>query len=123
MKKIIVIIALFFVASCATAPKDISAAYVSPLKYKDYDCDQIALEGASIESRVNALYASLDNSAKADKRNTAIGAILFWPTLFFIDGDSPEGSEYSQLKGDYQALRTVAVQKKCALELKGQFEN
>ena len=93
------------------------------MKYKDYDCDQIALEGASIESRVNSLYASLDNASSKDKRNTAIGAILFWPTLFFIDGDSPEGSEYSQLKGDYQALRTVAVQKKCELELKGNFEN
>jgi hypothetical protein len=123
MKKIMIILSIIIVASCATAPKDISATYVSPLKYKDYDCDQIALEGASIESRVNFLYASLDNSAKADKRNTAISALLFWPTLFFIDGDSPQGAEYAQLKGEYQALRTVAVQKKCALELKGQFEN
>ena len=123
MKKIITIFFVILIASCATAPKDISAAYVSPLKYQDYDCGQIAMESANVERRVNNLYASLDKSAKGDKRNTAISAILFWPALFFIDGDSPEGAEYAQLKGEYQALQTVAVQKKCTVEFKGKFEN
>jgi hypothetical protein len=123
MKKLITVFFLLIVASCATAPKDISAAYISPLKYQAYDCDQIAMESANIERRVNILYASLESSSKGDKRNTVIGAILFWPTLFFIDGDSPEGAEYAQLKGEYQALQTVAVQKKCTIEFKGTFEN
>ena len=123
MKKIIIAFFVLIVASCATAPKDISAAYVSPLKYQDYDCDQVAMESANIERRVNSLYTSLESSAKGDKRNTAISVILFWPALFFIDGDSPEGAEYAQLKGEYQALQTVAVQKKCTIEFKGKFEN
>ena len=39
--------------------------------------------------------------------------ILFWPALFFLEGgDGPEAAEYAQLKGQYEALRTLAVQRK-----------
>jgi hypothetical protein len=37
--------------------------------------------------------------------------------LFFLEGgDGPEAAEYAQLKGEYEALRTAAVEKKCAME-------
>jgi hypothetical protein len=122
MKKITTIFLVFLVAACATSPKDITAAYVSPLKYADYDCEQIAMESANVERRVNTLYANLEGNAKGDKGKMAVGMILFWPALFFIDGDSPEGAEYSQLKGEYNALQTAAVAKKCRIDFQGQFE-
>lgn len=47
-----------------------------------------------------------------------IGLLVFWPSLFLLEGgDGPEASEYARLKGTYEALRTVAVQKKCSLEI------
>jgi hypothetical protein len=105
------------VVACATDPDEISTAYVSPLKYKNYDCDQIAMEMDHVSRRTTDLYFSLDKKADADSAQMGIGLVLFWPTLFFLEGgDGPEAAEYSRLKGEYEALRTTAIDKKCAME-------
>jgi hypothetical protein len=100
-------------ASCASSASDISASYVSPMKYSNYDCDQITMERDNIERRVNYLYYSVEKRAKADKTSMAVGMILFWPALFFLKGDSPEAAEYARMKGEYEAIQSMAVQKKC----------
>ena len=42
----------------------------------------------------------------------------FFPALFALEGgDGPEAQEYSRLRGQYEALRQVAIQKKINLEL------
>ena len=46
-----------------------------------------------------------------------VGLVLFWPTLFFLEGgDGPEASEYTQFKGEFEALRINSVQKKCEID-------
>ena len=119
MKKASIIATLLvmtLITACASSPKKISTAYVSPLKYKDYDCDQIAMEMDHVGRRTTELFHSLKKDAKADKWQMGIGLILFWPTLFLLEGgDGPEATEYAQLKGEYNALREVAVSKKCDL--------
>ena len=112
------LIALFtiFIVSCATSPDKISSAYVSPLQYINYDCDQIALEQANVERRVNLLYNTLAAEAQGDAWQMGVGMLLFWPTLFALEGgDSPAAGEYALMKGQYQALQTVSVQKKCGI--------
>lgn len=105
-------------SGCATHPKKISAAYVSPLKYKDYDCDQILMEMDHISHRTNVLYQNLRSEANADTMQTGVGLLLFWPTLLLVEGgDGPEAAEYAQLKGEYEALRQMAIKKKCDLAL------
>lgn len=102
---------------CASNPDKIDAAYVSPLKYKDYDCDQIALEMDHVSHRTTQLYHRLQKERKADNWQMGIGLVLFWPALFALEGgDGPEAAEYAQLKGEYEALRTTSVEKKCAIE-------
>lgn len=39
-------------AGCASSPSEISAAYVSPIQYSGYDCDQIRSELVRVSSRV-----------------------------------------------------------------------
>lgn len=103
---------------CATSPKNISSSYVSPLKYKDYDCDQIVMEMDYVSNRTTELYNSLQSEATADAVQMGVGLLLFWPTLFLLEGgDGPEAAEYARLKGEYEALRKVAIQKKCDLSL------
>lgn len=118
MKKLVTLLFVFFlVTGCASNPNKIEATYVSPLKYKDYDCDMIALEQASVERRTNELYYSLKKEAGKDSAQMTVGLLLFWPTLFFLEGgDGPEAAEYAQLKGEYEALQDVAITKKCMLE-------
>jgi hypothetical protein len=114
---IVLFLVLILVTGCATNPKKISAAYVSPLIYKDYDDDQIIMEMDHIGQRTAVLYNSLSSEAGADTAQMAIGLVLFWPALFFLEGgDGPEAAEYARLKGEYEALRKVAVQRKISLD-------
>lgn len=104
---------------CASNPDKISAAYVSPLKYKDYDCDQVALEMDNVSHRTGGLYHQLKRERNADNWQTTAGVLLFWPALFFLEGgDGPEAAEYAQLKGEFNALHDVSVQKKCTVTAK-----
>ena len=108
---------LCLLAGCATNPNKISATYVSPLTYKNYDDDQIIMEMDHVGRRSGELYRSLKNESSKDTGQMAFG-ILFWPALFFLEGgDGPEAADYAQLKGQYEALRTLAVQRKIGAEL------
>jgi hypothetical protein len=100
--------------ACASSPDKMQAAYVSPMKYKDYDCDQIATEMEYVSQRTTRLHQKLKKENTADKWQMGVGLILFWPVLFALEGgDGPEAAEYSQLKGEFEALRTTSTQKKC----------
>ena len=104
------------VSACATHPNKISAAYVSPLKYQNYDCQQIALEQRSIEQRTNVLFHHLKSRNNSDKWMMGVGLVVAWPALLFLKGNNgAENTEYAQLKGDYEALRMGSVQRKCEL--------
>ena len=112
------IFCLSIITGCATSPDKISATYVSPLKYKDYDNDQIVMEMDYIGQRTAELYYQLDKEAKSDQGQMALGLLIFWPALFFLEGgDGPQAAEYARLKGEYEALRKIAIQRKIGLEL------
>jgi len=100
-------------SACAASPKKIEAAYVSPIKYQAFSCDQLALERTGIEYRANILYRSLKKRADADAAKMAAGTVLFLPTLFFLNGNGTKAAEFAQLKGDYQALRITAEDRGC----------
>ena len=106
-----------FLTGCATQPDKLTASYVSPLKYNQYDCDQVIMEMDHVSRKTASLYQSLDKKADDDAAQMGIGLVLFWPTLFLLEGgDGPEAVEYASLKGDYEALRTTSVQKKCGAD-------
>ena len=105
-------------SGCATSPNELPTTYVSPLKYKKYDCDQLVEEMDHVSHRTASLYTTLDKKASNDAAQMGVGLFLLWPTLFFLEGgDGPEASEYSNLKGEFKALRTATVTKKCSTEL------
>ena len=116
MKRLAILLTTVFIVSCATNPNKITSAYVSPMQFSNYDCDQIALEQANVERRVAQLYNTLAAEAKGDRWQMGVGMVLFWPTLFALEGgDSPAAGEYALMKGQYQALQTASVQKKCGI--------
>ena len=114
MRTCFIALLMISICGCATNPDKISTAYVSPLTYQHYDCDQIAREMTYIQRRTTELYSSLKKERKKDNWMMGIGLVVFWPTLFGLSGgDGPEAAEYSQLKGQHDALRQVSVDKKC----------
>jgi hypothetical protein len=120
MKQKILTLALsstLVLGACASHPDKIAAASVSTLQYQDYNCKQIGAEVARINDDLIDLYGRLDKKASNDSAQMAVGMILFWPTLFFLEGgDGVEASEYSKLKGEMEALETVAIKKECGIE-------
>lgn len=100
-------------SGCATASKDIATAYVSPIQYQNYDCDQLAGESQRLTSRVQQLGGRLDEAASNDKAIAGVGMILFWPALFALGGTKQQEAEYGRLKGEADALHQAAIAKKC----------
>jgi len=111
--QIVILATIVPALGCSKAAKDIAASDVSPLQYQSYNCEQVTVEVARIQSRVNQLGGRLDDAAQNDKIITGVGAILFWPALFALGGTREQEAEYARLKGEYEALQRVAVMKKC----------
>jgi hypothetical protein len=91
---------------------------VSPLTYEDYNCKQVGGELERVSRRVGELASEVDSRASNDTVKMTVGIILLWPTLFFIHGNGPEAQEYGRLKGEYEALEKVSIQKECGYEFK-----
>ncbi|MBT3047659.1 MAG: metal ABC transporter ATP-binding protein [Candidatus Thiodiazotropha sp. (ex Lucina pensylvanica)] len=114
------LIGVTLIAGCASKPTEIQSTYVSPLEYRDYDCTQISMELTRVNRRTNQLHGELDEKASGDSAQMAIGMLLFWPALFFLEGgDGPQAAEYAQLKGEFDALEKAAIKKECDV---GEFE-
>ena len=118
IKSFVVLLFAMFLVGCATAPEKLGATYVSPLQYKDYTCDQIGMEMQRVSRKVAELRGTLDKDASNDAAQMGIGLILFWPALFFLEGgDGVQAAQYSRLKGEFEALEQVAIQKNCSIKV------
>lgn len=107
----------FLLAACASQPDDIQTAYVPTLQYQGYECSQLSAEASRISRRTQELHANLKKKADNDAAQMGVGLVLFWPTLFFLEGgDGPEAQEYARLKGEREAIETASIQKKCGIE-------
>ena len=113
LKIILSVLITSFLISCSKSSKEIVGLYVSPLQYAGYSCDQIKSEMIRVSSKVKSLTGELDENKENDQMITGAGIILFWPALFFLGGTKEQEAEYSRLKGEYEALDRVAVQKNC----------
>ena len=100
---------------CATASSGIASAYVSPLQFQSYDCQQISAEMQRVSGRANQLGGRLDQAASNDKALMGVGVLLFWPALFALGGTKEQEAEYARLRGECEALQKVAIEKKCSL--------
>jgi hypothetical protein len=100
---------------CAHSSDEIDAQHVSPIQYAHYDCQQIPAEEQRVSARVGQLAGEVDDIATGDTVATTVGVILFWPALFFIDGDGPEANEYARLKGGHEALQKASIEKECGI--------
>lgn len=121
MKKILLttLSAAICVSACASNPNKMTASYVSPNIYGDYDCKQITTEQQRILHRTDELYTQLRKDADNDAWQMGVGLVLLWPVLFFLEGgDGPEAVEYKRLKGEYEALEKASNAQRCDLLFK-----
>ena len=114
MKLSYVLLPIFLLAAgCASKPDDIIGSYVSPYKYRDFTCEDIALEALALNNRFLVSQGKTAHEAKIDSAQLALGLTLFWPALFFLDENNLESQSYSLMKGQMRALTVVSENKNC----------
>ena len=111
-----VLAATALLAGCASSPKNIKAAYVSPTKYQSLSCDQIAMERSAVLYRSNIVYHSLRKRADTDAAVMGVGTVLFLPALFFLKGNNAKAAEFAHLQGDYNVLRLNSEDRGCRID-------
>ena len=87
------------------------------MTYQDYSCKQMQMEMQSLTRRVSEVAGQVNKTASDDNAQMGIGLVLFWPALFFLDGDTPQANEYARLKGEFDALEEAAIQKECGFKI------
>jgi hypothetical protein len=104
---------------CASSSSEIAPAYVSPVAYQSYTCQQLALEAQSISTRAATLSGAQDSQRSKDGLVTAAAIVVFWPAAFFVGGDKQTAAELSQMKGQMVAIEQASIAKKCAIQFQG----
>jgi hypothetical protein len=113
-----VIAAAVALAGCATSASEIAPAYVSPLQYQSYSCQQLAAEAARVSGRAAEVAGVQDAKRIDDQIATGAGVVVFWPALFFIKGDGQSAAELARLRGEYEALQKAATEKSCQVQVR-----
>lgn len=107
--------AVFLAAiGCAKRAQDVAAAYASPLQYQQYSCAQLAAEASRVSERAAELSGVQDSKRTKDKVATVAAVIVFWPAAFLVSGDDAQTAELARLKGEFNAIQQVSIQKNCA---------
>jgi hypothetical protein len=104
-------------AGCASSSNDIRSAYVSPMTYENYSCQQLVTENARLQQRLSSVAGAVDKKAHGDKVKMGVGLVLFWPTLLFLKGDGAEAQEYARLKGEHEAFDEAYLRKNCSSQV------
>jgi outer membrane murein-binding lipoprotein Lpp len=105
-------------AGCASSAAEIKPSYVSPLQYQNLSCQQIGLEMERVSRRASEVAGVQDGNRSQDAWVTAGAIVLFWPAAFFIKGDGQTAAELARLKGEFEALERVALEKNCNLQVR-----
>jgi hypothetical protein len=104
---------------CASSSAEISAAYVSPVMYQQYNCQQLAMEAQAVTARAGVVSGAQDQKRSNDGLATAAAVVIFWPAAFFVGGNGQTAAELAQLKGQMVAIEQASIAKKCAIQFQG----
>src|SRR5665213_1050119 len=91
-------------AQCASKSSEITAAYVSPITYQAYTCQQLGQEAQAISAKAAQLSGAQDQKRTNDQIATGVAIVVFWPAAFFVGGDGQVAAQLAQLKGQMDAL-------------------
>lgn len=112
-------LAALALAGCASSSSEIAPAYVSPVAYQSYTCQQLALEAQGISTRAATLSGAQDSQRSKDGLVTAAAIVVFWPAAFFVGGDKQTAAELANMKGQMVAVEQASIAKKCNIQFQG----
>ncbi|MCB1520708.1 MAG: hypothetical protein KDJ37_09040 [Hyphomicrobiaceae bacterium] len=107
------------ISGCASSSSKVMAQYISPMQYNNYSCAQLADEGQRVSARAAQLAGVQDQKASNDAVATGVAIVLFWPAAFLVGGDDQTTAELGRLKGEFETIEKVSVQKNCGHQFRG----
>lgn len=107
------------VAGCASSSSEIAPAYVSPVAYQSFTCQQLAQEVQAVSQRAAMLSGAQDKQRTNDGLATAAAVVVFWPAAFFVGGDKQTAAELANMKGQMVAIEQAANAKRCGIQFQG----
>ncbi|MGO4715316.1 hypothetical protein [Bradyrhizobium sp. 2TAF24] len=116
----LVAVAAMTTAGCASSSKEIQAAYVSPVTYQNYTCQQLTMEAQALSSRAAIVSGAQDQKRTNDAIATTAAVVVFWPAAFLVGGDGQTAAELANLKGQMVAVEQASIMKKCAIQFQGE---
>ena len=115
MKLYAICAAAMVICGCASKSSDITPAFVSPVMYQDYDCNQLAQEAQVVSQKAAIATKRQDDNRKNDTVKTTVGVVLFWPVILMNEGNGQDAANLSMLKGQMEAIEAASRQKGCNL--------
>lgn len=114
-KSLFILLLISFLSACTTPPEKIRAKYVPPTNYQDYPCEQINQELFLVDHKIFqlTLHQRMEVENEEGGMKSCFGPVL-WPALYSFFGEDKK-EQLAQLKGEYNALESMAKQKKCKL--------
>ena len=105
-------------SGCASKSSEITAAYVSPISYQSYTCQQLGMEAQAISAKAAELSGAQDQKRTNDQIATGVAIVVFWPAAFLVGGDGQVAAQLAQLKGQLNAVEQASIQKKCGIQFR-----
>lgn len=107
------------ICSCAKRAENVAASYVSPLAYQQFNCRQLGEEAGRVSQRAAELSGVQDQKRRGDIVATTAAIIVFWPAAFLVSGNDAQTAELARLKGEFEAIQRVSIEKRCNIRFEG----
>jgi hypothetical protein len=75
---------------------------------------QIAQEAERVSRRASELAGVQDGKRTSDAWATTAAVVIFWPAAFLVKGDGQTAAELARLKGEFEALEKISIEKNCS---------
>ena len=98
---------------CASRSGEVRPKPTDPSAYALWTCDRLFDETDAVQQQAADVAYAVDSRAGNNLIAMGLGVTVFWPALLAMRPDGPEAQELAELKGRFEALRSVASAKAC----------
>jgi len=104
---------LAVLSGCATRSGDVRPKPTDTAAYTGWDCARLHDEIDTVQQRAADVAYAVDSRVGNNMIALGLGVTVFWPALLAMRPDGLEAQQLSELKGRYEALRTVVGRDGC----------
>lgn len=100
-------------AGCATRSDQVAPSAADPASYAGWTCSRLHDELDTVQQRAADVAYAVDSRVGNNMIALGLGVTVFWPALLAMRPDGLEATQLAELKGRYEALRTVLARQAC----------